>query len=124
MAVSIEAQTTWQNLLPFYDEFEQHEGWEHIRPFRQLVAHLAETPFACRLFATTSHEILVVSPVATYPEWRKCPFVAIRPQKDAITVEYWLKEHQMLEKTECAFSSAREAVIPFLERLIVSDDAG
>jgi len=69
---------SWVRALALYDSLRQAH-WEHIRPFRELVAEVGRSAEAAGLTAVTSHATLLVSPYMRYPDWFEGRHVRIHP---------------------------------------------
>jgi hypothetical protein len=69
---------SWTEALALYDRLVE-AGWQHIRPFRQLVSELSLSDEASGLTAVTSHETLIVSPYTRYPDWFEGRHVRVLP---------------------------------------------
>jgi hypothetical protein len=72
---------SWAQALARYDSLVKH-GWRHIPPFRDLVSELSRCEEASGLTAVTSHETLIVSPYARYPDWFEGRHVRVHPLVD------------------------------------------
>lgn len=71
----------WQRALALYDSLTGPD-WAHIPKFRALVCAISGAPEARGLTAVTSHESLLVSPYARYPDWFEGRRVALYPLAD------------------------------------------
>jgi hypothetical protein len=69
---------SWVRALALYDSLQQSH-WDHIPPFRELVAELGRSAEAAGLTAVTSHATLLVSPYTRYPDWFDGRHVRIHP---------------------------------------------
>ena len=79
MATADGQYESWASILRFYDGFRGIEGWDSV-PFRRLVvARLAESEWGRRLWASQSHEVLVISRVGSWPERVERPRVVVMP---------------------------------------------
>jgi hypothetical protein len=72
---------SWKEAVALYDSLIE-SGWQHIRPFRELVQALANSGEASGLTALTSHETLIISPYTRYPDWFEGRHVRVHPLKD------------------------------------------
>ena len=72
---------SWVEVLSVYDSFVE-PGWQHIPPFRDVVAALGASAEASGLTAITSHETLIVSPYTRYPDWFQGRHVRVHPLRD------------------------------------------
>jgi hypothetical protein len=67
-----ELRASWQAKVRHYDDLLQYVGWEHLRPFREVVVAVAASEWAGRLLASSSHERLVVVAPGRWPIRHVC----------------------------------------------------
>jgi hypothetical protein len=76
-------QQSWEYALRRYDRLMHSDaGWEGIDAYRQLVAAVAASEFASRLYALHSLDFLVISPANGWPARSSRPSITLRPRAD------------------------------------------
>lgn len=78
---------SWEEVLRRYGA-KPNDGWfACIKPFARLVARVAASPWAERLYASTSHHWLVVAQVAGFPERIERPHLVVGPMPGEVEIE-------------------------------------
>jgi len=57
---------SWPELIEFYEKFRRLPRWQHLDAMATLVAKISTSPYAGGVFATTSHECLLVGQVPDF----------------------------------------------------------
>lgn len=99
-------QENWNFVLKHYQSYPDYEWWRNLKPFAELVGRIADSPWAERTYASTSHETLIVAQVNEFPERLKRPHVVIKPMNGEISLARLMprrrtSENDRLEPTEC-----------------------
>jgi hypothetical protein len=110
---------SWTGILRFYDGFRDIEGWGALISFRQLVvARLAESDWGRRLWASQSHEVLLISRVGTWPERVERPRVIVMPRECTVRIRRYGAAGEHRGEAELSFKEcwpAVEAALSWLE---------
>ena len=70
--------SSWSAALSLYDSLSGPQ-WQHILAFRELVSKIGGSTEASGLTAVTSHETLIISPYAVYPDWFEGRHLRLHP---------------------------------------------
>lgn len=81
-------RASWEAVLRRYGAYPDDGWFTCIKPFSQLVARIADSPWADRLYASTSHQWLVVAQVAGWPERVERPHLVVGPLPGAVEIEH------------------------------------
>jgi len=83
------------------------------------VALIAASPYAAVLFASQSHQALVISPVASWQEGLDQPYIVIWPDRSTITAYFRLppRGSKPVGTVTCPLDEAWDVVEPMLVRL-------
>ena len=79
----------WREMPGFYRELIDRYGWKQ-RPMLDLVERLSESPWAERIYPSTSHEALGLSLHEHYEQRRTSPMVYIQydGERDTFEISY------------------------------------
>lgn len=83
----------WAEIPPFYRELIDHYHWKQ-GPMLELVEGLTRTPWAHRIYPSTSHEALGLSLHERHDERRKAPMVYVRYNGNADTFDVVFQQGQ------------------------------
>jgi hypothetical protein len=114
---------SWTCQLRHYEVLERSGlGWEHLGAYRRLVARIAASPLAERLFALRSLDFLVISPTKGWvkegPKVIDRSRVVLRPCRDGLVNVTFFKKRKGLpeeaETVECPFDVVWHVLEPWL----------
>jgi hypothetical protein len=115
---------SWQWIIQFYEEYPNYAWHEPVRRFLPLVRRIAASPFGTKLYASQSHETLVVSTQATGPEKESSAAVTATPGVDSIRVTQEERCTVRLREVECPLEDAWETLEPLFEWLLGTAEPG
>jgi hypothetical protein len=122
VATAESPEQSWRWALQFYDGFRGHNWWAVLGPFRQLVvARLAESEWGRRLWASLSHDVLVISRVGGWPERVTRPRVLVIPVEARVRVRRYSAMGEQLGEVELPFAECWPAVVEALTWLEAAD---
>jgi hypothetical protein len=109
-------------VLQLYDGCRGHDCWAALGPFRRLVgARLAESEWGRRLWASQSHEVLVISRARTWPERAEGPRVHVMPLESTARICRYGAAVDHIGEVELAFGDCWPAVEEALTWLEAAD---
>lgn len=117
-ALTCSPQETWQSIVEFYEEYPDYPWWDPVRRFLPLVRRIAASPLAAKLYASQSHETLLVSTEGTAPERETVPFLAIAPRKDSIHITKYQRLTEDLGGGSYPLAEAWLNLKPFFDWLV------
>jgi hypothetical protein len=115
---------TWQQIVEFYEGYPDYPWWEPVRRFLPLVRRIAASPLAAQLYASQSHETLVLSTDGTAPERESAPCLAINPGEDSIRVTKYQRLTESLSEASYPLAEAWSGLQPFFNWLVDSAEQG
>ena len=108
---------SWQAVLRSYDRFAGQPDWQHVLPFRALVEQLSSAAERLSLFASESHETLVISKHNNGPAPDNLPRVVVQPWRDGnLTIIYSGQGDR--EECPCALGAGKPMIEQYMNRLV------
>jgi hypothetical protein len=115
-------QETWQRILQFYEGYPDYPWWESVRRFLPLVRRIAASPLATKLYASQSHETLVVSSQGTAPERENAPCFMIAPGERSICVTKYQRGAHSLGEQTFPLAEAWSVLQPYFDWLVANSE--
>ena len=72
-------ESSWQRMLGHYEWLGSFPGWGSLPVFRAFVERLSCEAAPMGLFASQSHEVLMISAIGTFPERKERAMVLVEP---------------------------------------------
>jgi hypothetical protein len=115
--MTVTASESWQATLRSYDQLSTLPNFEHISAFRALVEQVLPAAVQLNLFASNSHETLIISKNNQGPAPDNLPRVVVEPWRDGnLTIIYCGPGGK--EQCPCTSGGAQQVIQTYVNRLV------